>query len=111
MLWLTSTAAVAFFAALFGAEVLDLEGEAVALLVGLAAAVRWEGGGLVFGLASAAGLLVAGTTSRRLALAVEGIVGVVMFLPATVVYLHGRLLATARCASGCSSAWYGLLSL
>jgi hypothetical protein len=54
--------------------------------VGLAAAVRWEGRGLVFGLASAAGLLVAGTTSRRLALAVVGIVGVVMFLPATVVY-------------------------
>ena len=51
-----------------------------------ATAVRWEGAGLVFGLASAAGLLVAGTSGRRLALAVVGIVGVVMFLPATVVY-------------------------
>ena len=40
MLWLGSSAAVAFFAALFGAEVLDLDGEAVALLVGLAAAIH-----------------------------------------------------------------------
>jgi hypothetical protein len=51
-----------------------------------ATAQGWEGAGLVFGLASAAGLLVAGTSGRRLALAVVGIVGVVMFLPATVVY-------------------------
>jgi hypothetical protein len=51
-----------------------------------ATAVRWEWAGLVFGLASAAGLLVAGTGGRRLGLAVVGIVGVVMFLPATVVY-------------------------
>jgi hypothetical protein len=169
VLWLGSSAAVAFFTALFGVEVLDLDGEAVALGAGLAAAihagvlwwrrprplqqlaclaglavavgagvaladgdqaavglsiwavgvlwvllgwrgllpptvvalvaggivvlqgaqataVRWEGAGLVFGLASAAGLLAAGTTGRRLALAVVGIVGVVMFLPATVVY-------------------------
>jgi hypothetical protein len=48
--------------------------------------MRWEGAGLVFGLASAAGLLVAGTTGRRLALAAVGIVGVVMFLPATVLH-------------------------
>ena len=40
----------------------------------------------MFGLASAAGLLVAGTGGRRLALAVVGIIGVVMFLPATVIY-------------------------
>jgi hypothetical protein len=40
----------------------------------------------VFGLASAAGLLAAGTGGRRLALAAVGIIGVVMFLPATVVY-------------------------
>jgi hypothetical protein len=40
----------------------------------------------VFGLASAAGLLVAGTTGRRSALAVVGIVGMVMFLPATVLH-------------------------
>ena len=40
----------------------------------------------MFGLASAAGLLVAGTGGRRLALAAVGIIGVVMFLPATVVY-------------------------
>jgi len=51
-----------------------------------ATAQGWEGAGLVFGLASAAGLLVAGTGGRRLALAMVGIVGVVMFLPATVVY-------------------------
>jgi hypothetical protein len=169
VLWLGSSAAVAFFAALFGVEVLDLDGEAVALGAGLTAAIHagvlwwrrprplqqlaclaglavaagagvalaggdeaavglsvwavgvgwvlagwrrllpptvvalvaggivalqgaqataqgWEGAGLVFGLASAAGLLVAGTGGRRLALAVVGIVGVVMFLPATVVY-------------------------
>ena len=169
VLWLGSSAAVACLAGLFGAEVLDLDGEAVALLAGLvtathagglwrrqprplqqlaclaglavaagagvavaggneaavglstwavgvlwillgwrgllpptvvalvaggivvlqgaqATAVRWEGAGLVFGLASAAGLLVAGTTGRRLALAVIGIMGVVMFLPATVIY-------------------------
>jgi hypothetical protein len=169
VVWLGSSAAVAFFAALLGADVLDLDGEAVALLAGLATAihagllwwrrprplqqlaclaglavaagagvavaggneaavglsiwavgvlwvlggwrgvlpptvvalvagaivvlqgaqataVRWEGAGLVFGLASAAGLLVAGTTGRRLALAVVGIIGVVMFLPATVIY-------------------------
>jgi hypothetical protein len=169
VLWLGSSAAVAFFAALFGTDVLGLDGEAVALLAGLvtasqasvlwgrrprplqqlaclvglavaagagvavaggdqaavglsvwavgvlwvlagwqgllpppvvalvagaivvlqgaqATAVRWEGAGLVFGLASAAGLLVAGTTGRRLALAVVGIMGVVMFLPATVIY-------------------------
>jgi hypothetical protein len=42
-----------------------------------ATAVRWEWAGLVFGLASAAGLLVAGTGGRRLGLAVVGIVGVV----------------------------------
>jgi hypothetical protein len=41
---------------------------------------------LVFGLASATGLLAAGTTGRRLALAVVGIIGVVMFLPATVIH-------------------------
>jgi hypothetical protein len=169
VLWLASSAAVACFTALLGAEVLDLDGEAVALLVGLAAAIHagvlwwrrprplqqlaclaglavaagagvalaggnqaavglsiwavgvgwvlagwrgllpptvvalvagaivvlqgaqatavtWEGAGLVFGLASAAGLLVAGTTGRRLGLAVVGIVGVVMFLPATVLH-------------------------
>jgi hypothetical protein len=169
VLWLGSSAAVAFFAALLGAEVLELDGEAVALGAGLAAAIHagvlwwrrprplqqlaclaglavaagagvalaggdeaavglsvwavgvgwvlagwrrllpptvvalvaggivalqgaqataqgWEGAGLVFGLASAAGLLVAGTGGRRLALAVVGIIGVVMFLPATVVY-------------------------
>jgi hypothetical protein len=169
VLWLASSAAVAFFTALVGTEVLDLDGETVALLAGLmtaihagvlwwrrprplqqlaclaglavavgagvavaggneaavglsiwavgvgwvlagwrgllpptvvalvaggivvlqgaqATAVRWEGAGLVFGLASAAGLLVAGTTGRRLALAVVGIIGVVMFLPATVLH-------------------------
>ena len=169
VLWLGSSAAVAFFAALLGTEVLELDGEAVALLVGLATAthagalwrrqprplqqlaclaglavaagagvavaggneaavglsvwavgvlwvlggwrgllpptvvalvagaivvlqgaqataVRWEGAGLLFGLASAAGLLAAGMTGRRLALAVVGIIGVVMFLPATVIY-------------------------
>ena len=169
VLWLGSSAAVACFAALLGVEVLDLDGEAVALGAGLvtaihagvlwwrrprplqqlaclaglavaagagvalaggnqaavglsvwavgvgwvlagwrgllpptvvalvaggivvlqgaqATAVRWEGAGLVFGLASAAGLLVAGTGGRRLALAVVGIIGVVMFLPATVIY-------------------------
>ena len=169
MLWLGSSAAVAFFAALFGAEMLDLDGEAVALGAGLATAIHagvlwrrqprplqqlaclaglavaagagvalaggneaavglsiwtvgvlwvlagwrgllppsvvalvagaivvlqgaqatavgWEGAGLVFGLASAAGLLVAGTTGRRLALAAVGIMGVVLFLPATVIY-------------------------
>lgn len=169
VLWLGSSAAVAFLAALFGTQVLELDGEAVALGAGLAAAthagalwwrrprplqqlaclvglavaagagvalaggneaavglsiwtvgvlwvlagwrgllppsvvalvagaivvlqgaqataVRWEGAGLVFGLASAAGLLVAGTTGRRLALAAVGIMGVVMFLPATVIY-------------------------
>jgi hypothetical protein len=170
VLWLGSSAAVAFFTALFGADVLELDGEAVALGAGLATAihagvlwwrrprplqqlaclaglavaagagvalaggneaavglsiwavgvlwvlagwrgllppsgvalvagailvlqgaqaamsVHWEGAGLVFGLASAAGLLVAGTTGRRLALAVVGILGVVMFLPATVVH-------------------------
>jgi hypothetical protein len=169
VLWLGSSAAVAFFAALFAAEVLDLDGEAVALGAGLMTAIHagvlwwrrprplqqlaclaalavaagaavavaggdeaavglsvwavgvgwvlagwrgllpptvvalvaggivvlqgaqataqgWEGAGLVFGLASAAGLLVAGTGGRRLALAVVGILGVVMFLPATVVY-------------------------
>jgi hypothetical protein len=169
VLWLASSAAVAFFTALFGADVLELDEEAVALLAGLATAthagvlwwrrprplqqlaclaglavvagagmalaggdeaavglgiwvvgvlwvlggwrgllpppvvalvagailvlqgaqataVRWEGAGLVFGLASAAGLLVAGTTGRRLALAVVGILGVVMFMPATVVH-------------------------
>jgi hypothetical protein len=169
VLWLGSSAAVAFFAALVGAEVLELDGEAVALGAGLATAVhagvlwwrrprplqqlaclagvavaagagvavaggneaavglsvwavgvlwllagwrgllpppvvalvagailvlqgaqatavRWEGAGLVFGLASATGLLVAGTTGRRPAVAVVGIIGVVMFLPATVVH-------------------------
>jgi hypothetical protein len=169
VLWLGSSAAVAFFTALVGAEVLELDGEAVALGAGLATAthagalwwrrprplqqlaclaglavaagagvalaggneaavglsiwavgvlwvlagwrgrlpptvvalvaggivvlqgaqataVRWEGAGLVFGLASATGLLVAGTTGHRLALAVVGIIGVVMFLPATVVH-------------------------
>ncbi|HEY7605728.1 MAG TPA: hypothetical protein VID07_02995 [Actinomycetes bacterium] len=169
VLWLGSSAAVAFLAALVGTDMLDLDGEAVALLAGLvtaihasvlwwrrprplqqlaclaglavaagagvavtggneaavglsiwavgvlwvlggwrallpppvvalvagavvvlqgaqATAVRWEGAGLVFGLASAAGLLAAGTTGRRLALAVVGIIGVVMFLPATVVH-------------------------
>jgi hypothetical protein len=45
-----------------------------------------SGAGLVFGLASAAGLLGAGTTGHRLALAVVGIVGVVGFLPAMVVH-------------------------
>jgi hypothetical protein len=169
VLWLGSSAAVAFFAVLLGTEVLNLSGEAVALLAGMvtaihagvlwwrrprplqqlaclaglavaagagvavaggneaavglsiwavgmlwvlagwhgllpptvvalvagaivvlqgaqATAMRWEGAGLVFGLASAAGLLVAGTTGRRLALAAVGIVGVVMFLPATVLH-------------------------
>jgi hypothetical protein len=169
VLWLGSSAAVAFFTALVGADVMELDGEAVALGAGLATAihagvlwrrrprplqqlaclaglavaagagaalaggneaavglsiwavgvgwvlagwrgllpplgvalvagailvlqgaqataVRWEGAGLVFGLASAAGLLVAGTTGRRLALAVVGILGVVMFLPATVLH-------------------------
>jgi hypothetical protein len=46
----------------------------------------------VFGLASAAGLLVAGTGGRRLGLAVVGIVGVVMFLPATVVHFFAGTL-------------------
>jgi hypothetical protein len=169
VLWLGSSAAVAFFAGLFGAEVLKLDGEAVALLAGLVTAIhagalwwrrprplqqlaclvgvavaagagvaaaggdeaavglsiwavgvlwvllgwrgllpppvvalvagaivvlqgaqattqRWEGAGLLFGLASAAGLLVAGTGGRRLALAVVGIAGVVMLLPATVIH-------------------------
>jgi hypothetical protein len=169
VLWLGSSAAVAFLAALFGTQVLELDSEAIALGAGLAAAthagalwwrrprplqqlaclaglavaagagvalaggneaavglsiwtvgvlwvlagwrgllppsvvalvagaivvlqgaqataVGWEGAGLVFGLASAAGLLVAGTTGRRLALAAVGIMGVVLFLPATVIY-------------------------
>jgi hypothetical protein len=50
----------------------------------------------VFGLASAAGLLVAGTGGRRLGLAVVGIVGVVMFLPATVVHFFAGTLGV-RC--------------
>jgi len=167
VLWLLSSAAVAFFAGLFGAEVLDLDGEGVVLLAGLAAAahagalwrlqprplqhlaclagvataagaaaaasggdelavglcvwtvgvlwvlggwrgvlrppvvalafgavasligaqataVRLEGGGLLFGLASALVLLVAGATGRRFALAGIGVGGVFLFLPATV---------------------------
>jgi hypothetical protein len=44
------------------------------------------GPGPVFGPASVAGLLVTGTGGRRLALAVVGIVGVAMFLPATVIH-------------------------
>lgn len=51
-----------------------------------------EGAGLVFGLASAAGLLVAGTTGRRHALAVVGIVGLVIFPPATVVHFFAGTL-------------------
>ena len=61
-------------------------GAIVVLQGAQATAVGWEGAGLVFGLASAAGLLVAGTTGRRLALAAVGIMGVVLFLPATVIY-------------------------
>jgi hypothetical protein len=169
VLWLGSSAAVACLAGLVGAEVLELNGEAVALVAGLVTATHagalwrlrprplqqlaclaglavaagagaalaggnqaavglsiwavgmlwvlagwrgllpptvvalvaggivvlqgaqataqgWEGAGLVFGLASAAGLLAAGTTGRRLALAAVGIIGVVMFLPATVIH-------------------------
>jgi Predicted membrane protein (DUF2157) len=169
VLWLLSSGAVAFFAALFAVDVLELDGEAVALVTGLAVAVYagvlwwgrprplqqlaclagvvaatgsgvaaaggsqtvvglsiwgvglgwvllgwrgllppslvallvgavvlvfgaqamaggWEAAGLLLGLASAVGLLVAGTTGRRLALAGVGILGVVMFLPATVVH-------------------------
>jgi Predicted membrane protein (DUF2157) len=169
VLWLLSSATVAFFAALFAVDVLELSGEAVALVAGLATAAQagllwwrrprplqqlaclagvvaatgggvavaggsqtlvglsiwavgmlwlllgwrgmlpptvvallaggvvlvfgaqamaagWEAAGLLLGLASAAGLLVAGTTGRRLALAGVGIFGVVMFLPATVVH-------------------------
>jgi hypothetical protein len=169
VLWLLSSGAVAFFAALFAVEVLELSGEAVALVAGLATAahagllwwrrprplqqlaclagvvaatgggvavaggsqtvvglsiwavgVLWvllgwrgllppavvallaggivlvfgaqataagsEAAGLLLGLASAAGLLAAGTTTRRLVLAGVGIFGVVMFLPATVVH-------------------------
>jgi hypothetical protein len=169
VLWLGSSAAVAFLVGLLGAEVLELDGEAVALAAGLVTAShagvlwwrrprplqqlaclaglvvaagagvavaggdegavglsvwavgvlwvlagwrgllpptvvalvagaivvlqgaqatvqRWEGGGLVFGLASAVGLLVVGTTGRRLGLAVVGIIGVVLFLPATVLH-------------------------
>jgi len=169
VLWLGSSAVVACLAGLFGAEVLELDGEAVALGAGLVTATHagalwrlrprplqqlaclaglavaagagaavaggneaavglslwavgmlwvlagwrgllpptvvalvaggivvlqgaqataqgWEGAGLVFGLASAAGLLVAGTTGHRLALAAVGIIGVVMFLPATVIH-------------------------
>jgi hypothetical protein len=40
VLWLLSSAAVAFFAALFAAEVLELSGEAVALVAGLATAAH-----------------------------------------------------------------------
>ncbi len=169
VLWLLSSAAVAVFAGLLGADVLDLGGEAVALLAGLATALyagalwglrprplqqlaclvgvvaatgggvavvggdqaavglsvwavgvgwvllgwrrllpppvvalafgaivvlvgaqaiaaRWQGAGLVFGLASALGLLVAGTTGRRSVVAGVGIVGVLLFLPATVTH-------------------------
>jgi hypothetical protein len=169
VLWLLSSATVAFFAALFAADVLELRDEAVALTAGLATATHagalwwrqprplqqlaclagvvaatgggvavaggsetvvglsiwavgvgwvllgwrgllpptlvallaggmvllfgaqamaagWPAAGLLLGLASAAGLLVAGTTGRRLALAGVGIWGVVMFLPATVVH-------------------------
>jgi hypothetical protein len=61
-------------------------GAILALQGAQATAQGWEGAGLVFGLASTTGLLVAGTTGRCLALVVVGIVGVVMFLPATVIY-------------------------
>lgn len=40
VLWLLSSAAVAFFAALLGADVLDLDGEAVTLVAGLATAIH-----------------------------------------------------------------------
>jgi hypothetical protein len=93
VLWLLSSGAVAFFAALFAAEVLAatcrgrLAGGGMVLVFGAQAmAAGWEAAGLVLGLASAAGLLVAGTTARRLVVAGVGIFGVVMFLPATVMY-------------------------
>ena len=169
VLWLLSSATVAFFAALFTADVLELSSEAVALVTGLATATHagalwwrrprplqqlaclagvvaaiaggvavaggsetvvglsiwavgvgwvllgwrgllpptlvallvgavvllfgaqamvaaWPAAGLLLGLASAAGLLVIGTTGHRLGLAGVGIWGVIMFLPATVVH-------------------------
>ena len=62
-------------------------GGAMALLFGAqAVAAGRPAVGLLLGLASAVGLLVAGTAGRRLALAGVGILGVVMFLPATVVH-------------------------
>jgi hypothetical protein len=60
------------------------------LLVGAqVTAVRLEGGGPLFGLASALALLAAGTTGHRFALAGVGIAGVFMFLPWTVGYFFG----------------------
>jgi hypothetical protein len=169
VLWLLSSAAVAFFAGLFAADVLDLGGEGVVLLAGLVTAVhagalwrlqdrplqhlaclagvasaagaaaaaaggdelaaglcvwavgvlwvlggwrgvlrppvvalafgavalligaqvtavRLEGGGPLFGLASALALLVAGTAGHRFALAGVGVAGIFVFLPWTVGY-------------------------
>jgi hypothetical protein len=63
-----------------------LAGAAVMLLGAQAVAGGWEAAGLLLGLGSTAALLAVGTTGRRLALAGVGIVGVVMFLPATVVH-------------------------
>jgi Predicted membrane protein (DUF2157) len=67
-------------------------GAAVALVGAQATAMRWEGAGMVFGLANATALLVAGTTGRRFVLAGVGVVGVFVFLPPTVGYFFADTL-------------------
>ena len=80
VLWLGSSAAVAAFAALLGAEVLDLDGEAVALAAGLVTATHagvlwWRRPRPLQQLACLAGLAVAAGAGVALAGANEAAVG------------------------------------